>query len=311
MLIRSRLARAFCACAAVSSLAIPVAAQTIDDGIMVGRREFLTGNVYSHDSWDQYWEGALKRRNDNVGTITTKTNVWYANYGVSRRLNVIGAVPYVWTNASQGVLHGIQGFQDVTVAAKYAVLEGGSGAAGRLRAFAVAVAGVPMTDYNPELPPLSIGSGSRRLSGRGTVNYETGPGWFVNGSAAYTWRSHVRLDRPYFYTNDEFVLSDEVDMPNVFDYIASAGLMRPRLQVSGFFAQQRTLGGGDIRRQDMPFVSNRMNVSRAGGRAMVPVPGLAGLEVDLSVAYAFRGRNVGQATTITTGLFYRFNRGAR
>jgi hypothetical protein len=30
------------------------------------------------------------------------------------------------------------------------------------------------------------------------------------------------------------------------------------------FSQQTTLGGGDIRRQDMPFVSNRMNLSRIG-----------------------------------------------
>ena len=32
-------------------------------------------------------------------------------------------VPYVWTDASQGVLHGIQGFQDLTLAAKWNFLE--------------------------------------------------------------------------------------------------------------------------------------------------------------------------------------------
>ena len=73
-------------------------------------------------------------------------------------------VPYVWTEASQGVLHGIQGFQDLTLAAKYNFLERPSTKVGALRTFAVVSAGIPLTDYNPELLPLSIGSGSTRLS---------------------------------------------------------------------------------------------------------------------------------------------------
>ena len=40
------------------------------------------------------------------------------------------------------------------------------------------------------------------------------------------------------------------------------------------FAQQRTQGGGDIRRQDMPFVSNRMDFSKLGGMVMYPIPKL-------------------------------------
>ena len=86
---------------------------------MVRPRELLTGNIYTHESWDDYWEGPLKRTNDNIGRITTRTNAWWANYGVSERLNIIGQVPYVWTHASQGYLHDIQGVQDLTLAAKY------------------------------------------------------------------------------------------------------------------------------------------------------------------------------------------------
>ena len=50
------------------------------------------------------------------------------------------------------------------------------------------------------------------------------------------------------------------------------------------FSQQRTLGGGDIRRQDMPFVSNRMNFSKVGAMAMYPIPKLAHLEFQVAVA---------------------------
>ena len=63
--------------------------------------------------------------------------------------------------------------------------------------------GVPLSDYTPELLPLSIGTGSSRISARGTLILETGPGWFANGSAAYTWRSKVQLDRPYYFTDDQ------------------------------------------------------------------------------------------------------------
>jgi len=199
-------------------------------------------------------------------------------------------------------------FQDLTLAAKWSVLEKPMTSYGTLRTIFVVAAGIPMNDYDVELLPLSIGLGSARVSWRGTVNYQSTPGWFLNMSTAYTMRSKVSLDRPYFYTNDEFVMSDRVDMPNTFDYVASAGYMKPGgLMTSVSFAQQQTLGGGDIRRQDMPFVSNRMNSFRAGAMVMYPIPKLAPLAVHFGLAHTFGGRNVGEATTITTGLQYTFN----
>ena len=218
-------------------------------------------------------------------------------------------MPYVWTRASQGVLHGFEGLQDLTLAAKWSGLEKPMTSYGTLRTIVVVAAGIPMTNYNPELLPLSIGLGSARVSWRGTVHYQSTPGWYLTGSTAYTMRSKVQLDRPYYYTNDAFVMSDRVDMPNTFDLTGSAGYMKP----SGFmtavsFTQLRTLGGGDIRRQDMPFVSNRMNAFRAGAMVMYPIPKLESLAVNFGLAHTFGGRNVGEATTITTGLQYTFNR---
>jgi hypothetical protein len=281
-------------------------AQTIDDGIMMGKGELQTGNHYSYDIWDHYWEGTLKRTNANIGTITTQTNVWSANYGVHDRLNVIGMVPYVWTRASQGVLHGITGFQDLTLAVKWTAIERRV-ANGQLRAIAALAGGLPMTNYNVELLPLSIGMGSTRASWRGTLNFQSNPGWFVTGSTAFTWQSEVALDRPYFYTNDEFVMSDRADMPNVMEYLGMAGYMKRGLMTAVSFAWQETSDGGDIRRQDMPFVSNRMNAFKGGAMVMYPVPKLSPLAFRVAVGRVFDGRNVGQATTISTGLLYTFN----
>jgi hypothetical protein len=309
MITHSPFPRAFCTLVFLTSLSAPLAAQTIDDGIMLAKQQLLTGNSYSYDRWDEYWEGTLKRANGNIGTITTRTNTFAANYGLFDRFNLIGHVPYVWTHASQGVLHGIEGFQDLTLAAKWSVLEKPMTSAGTLRTIVVVAAGIPLTNYNPELLPLSIGLGSTRVSWRGTLNFQSNPGWFVNGSTAYTMRSKVRLDRPYFYTDDEFVMSDRVDMPNTFDYVASAGYMKQGLMATVSFSQQQTLGGGDIRRQDMPFVSNQMNFFRGGAMVMYPVPKLRQLAVQFAFAHTFDGRNVGEATTVTTGLQYTFNGG--
>ena len=49
-------------------------AQTIDDGVMMARGELFTGAIYTHDQWNQYWEGGLKRDNGNIGTLTTQSN---------------------------------------------------------------------------------------------------------------------------------------------------------------------------------------------------------------------------------------------
>lgn len=304
-----RCSRVCCTLALTLVSALSAQAQTIDDGIMMGRGELRTTNLYSYDRWDQYWEGTLKRTNDNIGTITTRTNTWTANYGLTNRINVIGMVPYVWTRASQGVLHGINGFQDLSLAAKWSALDRRA-SSGQFRAIGVLSAGLPMTDYNVELLPLSIGMGSRRLSGRGTAHFQWNRGWYATGSGAVTWRSKVELDRPYFYTDDQFVMSSEVEMPKVAEYMGGVGYMKGGFMTMASLSAQRTLGGGDIRRQDMPFLSNRMNALRVAGMVMYPLPKLAPFAVHVSAAHTVEGRNVGDATTITVGLVYTFNRGS-
>jgi hypothetical protein len=292
---------------AAALMAIPGQAQTVDDGVLVDRGELRAGYMFTFDTWTDYWEGALKRRSGNIGTITTHVNSWVANYGVTDRFNLIADVPHVSTDASQGVLHGIGGIQDLTVSAKYQMLKH-EAAPGVLRGFVVLSLGVPLTDYNLELLPLSIGIGSTRVAARGTLNLQARSGLFVNGSAAYTWRGDVTLDRPYYFTDGEFVMSDEVDVPEAADYIASVGFISRVLVLTGFLSQQWTLGGGDIRRQDMPLPYHRMNATRVGGTAMVPVAGVSNVIAQLAVARTLTGRNVGEATTFSAGLVYRFNR---
>jgi hypothetical protein len=291
----------------LASLPVSLHAQTIDDGIMMPKDTLFTGDLYSHESWNQYWEGTLKRGNGNIGTITTQTDFWSADYGITDRLNFIVTMPYVWTRASQGVLQGMKGFQDIVLAGKFSFLERPLSKHGSLRAIGVLSGGIPLTDYTPDFQPLSIGSASRRASGRLTLNFQSNPGWFLNGSTAYTWRANVTLDRPYYYTDGHLFLSNDVVMPNVVDYVVSAGYLKRSFMTTISFSQQRTQGGGDIRRQDSPFISNRMDFSKVGAMVMYPLPKLRNLGLQIAYAHTIDGRNVGQATTFTTGLLYRYH----
>jgi hypothetical protein len=280
------------------------AAQSLDDGLLVPRRQLRTTVEYGVDRWDEYWEGTLRRTNGNIGTLTTRSVAVTGAYGVTDRLSVVATLPYVWTEASQGVLHGMRGAQDVTVAAKYRLP--GVPVAGRTTVAAVVTAGVgaPATDYTPDFLPLSIGLASRRALARVALRAQDRAGAFVEGTAGRAWRSNVRLDRPAYYTDGRLVLSDEVEMPDVFDWSVSAGWQNGRLSLPVTYSAQRTLGGGDIRRQDMPFVSNRMDFTRLGARAMYALPVAAPVAVHVGAVRTLSGRNVGRSTSITGGVTY-------
>src|SRR5664279_2183091 len=106
--------------ALVMSLVISLAkAQTADDAIMMGKKQWCNGLTYMHSSWNKYWEGTKKRDNKNLGTVTTQSVMFMSNYGITDKLNVIASVPYIWTDASAGTLHGMKGFQDIDVDVKY------------------------------------------------------------------------------------------------------------------------------------------------------------------------------------------------
>ena len=280
--------------------------QTIDDGIMMGKRLLCAGYMYTNDSWNEYWEGKLKRTSGNIGTLTTQSHQLFANYGVTNRLNVIAHIPHVRTEASDGVLAGQRGWQDATMAVKYKFLDTPITEVGSFRAIAVVSAATPMTNYTPDFLPVSIGLGSRRAAARVTGHFRARKGWFLNATSAYTWRDGVKLDRPYFYTNGRLTFSDRVQMPSVFDYALSSGYIRRDLVLSASFSRQRTQGGGDIRRQDMPFVSNRMNFSRAGVWAKVPLPRHEDISLVAGYSYVLNGRNVGQSSAFTIGVMYLF-----
>jgi hypothetical protein len=281
-------------------------AQTIDDGLMMPRNVLCTGFGYAHDSWDEYWEGPLQRTNGNIGTITTSSVSWMGTYGVTDRVNVIAMAPYVWTKASAGPLSGMSGLQDLTAAVKWNALDTGLTSHGTLKAFIVASGSVPMSDYTADFLPMSIGLGARQASGRLTLNFQAKQGWFLEGTGAYTFRDEVTLDRDAYFDGERLVMSSKVAMPDVIDYSFRVGYWKHGLYLPVSFTQRVTLGGADIRRQDMPFVSNRMEASRVDALAMYYLPKPKNVVVRVGANYTVSGRNVGQSTTFLAALLYTF-----
>jgi len=291
-------------------LASRASGQTITDHLMMPKKDFCSGFLYTHEQWKDYWEGAEKRDNQNIGIITTSQIMWVGNYGLSDKINLIAIVPYVKTSASGGTLTGLEGIQDLTLAIKYALVEKEI-SSGTFTAFAILSGSTPLTNYTPDYLPLSIGMASTTVSPRLTVSYKLSSGWYALASGAYVWRSNVSLDRPSYFTDGNIYFTNQVWMPNQFAGFYSFGYNKKALQVELNLTQQNTLGGGDIRKQDMPFVSNRMNAMRLGVLGMYYLPKPKNLALRAQVSYTLNGLNVGQSVAVMAGFLYTFHFGKK
>jgi hypothetical protein len=134
-----------CCCMAFSQVAN---AQTDDDALMIPKNFYCAAAMYTHGSWDQYWEGTFKRNNGNIGTVTTDTYVFAGNYGITNKLDVLFSVPYITTNASEGTLHGQKGLQDLTLTLKWLAFQTEIGK-GFFTVHAIGSGTIPLSSYDP------------------------------------------------------------------------------------------------------------------------------------------------------------------
>ena len=295
---------------ALAASAAPSGAQS-EEGVLMPRKSLGVGVMYSSDEWNEYWEGTLRRSNDNIGTVTTRMVTPVIAYGVSDRLVLTATLPYVTTRASQGSLHGMSGVQDLGLIARYRLLTTPFTDRAMVSVIAIGAVATPATRYTPDFLPLSIGSASRRATGRLMLDVQSNSWFFVKASGAYTARKNVKLDRSAYYTDGKLYLTNEVEMPDVTDYTVSTGYRTARLTVPVFVTRQHTLGGGDIRRQDMPFVSNRMDFTKVGASVMYTLKVPEGTMLEVAAMRTPDGRNVGRSTTVMAGVVFCFQRRAQ
>lgn len=287
---------------------LPLAAQTDIDAIMMGKNQFCTGVIYNGSSWKEYWEGTLKRENANLGTVSTNMIGPMGSLGVSSKLNVIFNLPYIKTKASAGQLKGFSDLQDLSLWLKWKPVKKKVGK-GTLSLFTIGGISSPVSDYVADYLPLSIGMRNRNISLRGMADYQLGV-WTATISGTYVHRSNIEIDRSSYYTT-EMHYSNEVFMPDAAQFNARMGYRGKTWVVEAVADNWTTLGGFDITRNNMPFPSNRMNMTRTGINMKYEPASPKGLTLIGGANTTIAGRNVGKSTSIQAGLFYIFNLSAK
>jgi hypothetical protein len=289
---------ALCAMIMISSASI---SQTEIDGIMMEKNGLCIGPMFGYSSWTNYWEGKLKRENLNLGDVSTQMYSVMGNYGITNKLNVLFGLPYVKTKASAGQLNGQEGVQDLSLWIKWKAYSKKIGS-GRLSLFAIGGYSLPVSDYTGDFLPMSIGLESKNLSLRGMADYQKGS-WFGTLSGTYVKRSNITLDRDAYYTT-EMHYSNKVDMSDAASLNVRAGYRNKGLIAEAVFDHWNTLGGFDITRNNMPFASNEMDMSRIGFNFKYDMPFHPQLSLTGNVMTTIAGRNIGQATGYNAGIFY-------
>lgn len=280
---------------------VTVKAQTDADAIMMTKNNFCVGGMYNYSSWKNYWEGTNKRDNANLGRVSTQMFAVMGNYGISNKLNLLFGLPYVTTKATGGQLHGMKGLQDLSLWVKYMPVETSAGK-GTLSLYTIGGLSLPVADYNPDFLPLALGLHTKNLSLRGIVDYQIG-NWFATAAATYVARSNTKIYRISYYTT-EMHYTNEVKMPDAAQYNLRAGYRSDRLIAEALLSNWTTLGGFDITKNNMPFPSNKMNMTSVGLNVKYNLKSVEGLSLIAGSNYTVAGRNVGQATSYNGGVFY-------
>jgi hypothetical protein len=278
--------------------------QTDMDAIMMNKYQACVGPTYDHSSWDHYWEGTLKRNNQNLGTVSTQSVMAMANYGITDKLNVMASAPYVWVKASAGTLHSSKGLQDLSFYVKWKPFTFSFGHNNKLSLFAIGGVSAPLTNYQVDYLPLTIGLGTTNVYGRVMADYQHKK-FTITGWGTYVWRSNVKIDRTAYY-DTEMHLTNEVKMPDAMQFQLRTGYRGKYLLAEALLTNYTTLGGFDITRNNMPFPSNRMNSTMVGAAFKYTLKSFTHLSLLGGANYTVAGRNVGQSKAFNLGVFYAF-----
>ena len=274
-------------------------AQTPFDFQMMGKGEACVFAQYSHTSWKEYWEGKLLRENLNLGTVSTQSYTVTAVAGIGKNTNLFVSLPFVKTQASAGQLMGQSGIQDLSAMVKLRLVNKPNG----FKMLALIGGTAPIGNYVPDFMPMSIGMQSKTFTARIIAAYKTNIGLYVNGSADYTVRSKIKIDKDAYQYDGKIYNTNVVPVPNSTAVTAHLGYLNPSFQIEANFVRNVCVSGDDIRRNDMPFPTNGMFNTNIGGFVKYQPK-----HIGIQVAYSqvLDGRNFGKGSTYSAGIVYRF-----
>lgn len=282
--------------------------QTPSDELLMKKYELCFAVTYDHGSWDQYWEGSYLRENANIGTFTRTTAMPMLAAGLTDKLNLIIAAPFVKTESTGGQLAGVKGFQDLNIALKYEVIKKQIGK-GKLAVLATGAFATPMSNYLSDYMPYSLGLGTNEWTLRGILHYQFEKGMYVRATGAHLWRTQTEIERDYYYNNGSYYTTF-MDVPNAWNYAATVGtwLFNYALRVEATFQSLKCVNGDDIRAYNTPQPTNKAEVEQVGAFAQYYFKKqVKGLGVLSYYGQTINGRNMGKSTNFGMGVTYQFH----
>ncbi|AWL10403.1 hypothetical protein HME7025_02563 [Aquirufa nivalisilvae] len=286
-------------CVFISILSMnTIMAQLPHDQVYMNKNIACGALMYGNSSWTNYWENTLKRDNPNIGKLSTESLGAMIAYGITKKINALVMVPYVKTQASKGNLMGQQGLQDVSLWLKAQVFD-----YKQLHGHATLGVSTPMSNYVTEFMPMSIGIGAKTFSARAILHYNLPSNLFISATGSYILRSNVNVDRDSFLNGERLYNTSTVAVPNAFNAMFRMGYLRKENQVEVFAEHFSCVGGDNIRRNSMPFLTNDMTMTAVGAYAKYQPKSLG---ISAKVSYVLDGQNAGQSTNVTVGLLYLF-----
>lgn len=274
-------------------------AQMPNDAVYMSKNTACLAVSYSHSSWDKYWENKLLRENLNIGTHTTQSAMAMLAVGVTKDLNVIVGMPYIWTQASAGNLMWQHGVQDASAWIKYRFLNKSG-----LSLHAIVGGSLPVGNYIPDFLPMSIGLQAKTATGRLMASYRhPKTGIYLTASGSYILRSRINIDRDSYQSDGKLYNTHQVSVPNAYDASARIGYLKKAIQAEVFIEHGACDGGDAIRRNDMPFPTNNMKSTTLGVYAKFQPKNFG---VNARASHVISGENVGQSTAFSVGILYQF-----
>jgi hypothetical protein len=215
---------------------------------------------------------------------------------VTDKLTLSVSLPYIQTKTSAGNLMGQKGIQDLSLWAKYKLVKTGG-----LSLHGAVGASLPVSNYVPDFLPMSIGLQCKILTGRAILNYTHKSGLYLGGHASYAYRSNIKVDRDAYQADGKVFNTNEVRVPNATDLGLRLGYLKKGRQLEVFTEQFACVGGDNIRRNDMPFPTNNMNMTAVGVYGKYE-PKQFG--VNFRVSKVTNGLNVGQSMSYSVGFLW-------
>ena len=273
--------------------ALSLTAQGPLDGYLKGRRVLdLAPSISFNKARNFAGSGGQSYDTPYQGSLLSL----FAEYGVSKKLDLVATAAYVFTESQSGL-------QDGGFYAKYRPLRKKLGSTGQLDLLLGTGASFPLLDYAPT-ETGALGQKAVSVPARIIAQWETPWGVFLNLTGGYNWR----LDR-----------LDEADIAQVriqrLDYQPTApphsstlllkiGLPAKNYYLDGWLEWQHTTGGADYQPDvlDLPQAYG-VSYTQVGGTAYYSENGHTGFF--LSGGYILGGRNTSRIRRITLGLVFK------